>query len=259
MARGRSTKKKLPLTQGAGAQLQLGIGSLDTSASPLSLELFLANTERHRQFTEYVTNCRPTHVFDLRTVPSFDSPHTSRRWVLESMRGAGVRYLDVMAMVNHEGSLAAHVIEFCVRNVHVDTSHRPVLFLFESIRDLIWSSSILPSALIRHTSRQWHMRCLGLEVDPSPYESALRHSYGNIPPVHSWMVGEVLHVATPVTIVVTSHYPYEAPEVQLPRGSSVRVLSTYSDFSADVLVLSGPVRGATVRLPLMSNFARVVR
>lgn len=256
----KSAKRSRRRTKGDnGAQLQLSITSEAISETFFKLELFLALPERIRQFTEHVLSHLPTYVFDLRTVPSFEGPHTSRRSVLESMNRAGVRYLDVMAMVENDGSLAAHVIEFCARITSTDSPNRPVLFLFDSMRDLLWSSSILPSAFVHHTSKRWRANFIGVDVDLNSYEHALRHSSLDVPPVHRWMVGEVLHVTAPTAVVTNSgSSSHQVPIVQLARGSSVRVLSTYSDFSAEVLVLTGPSRGETVRLPLISKFARVV-
>jgi len=262
----KSTKavktSKLPQRRTSGeneAQLQFTITHSEIAERFNDLQLFLAQPERIGQLREHVVSHRPTFVFDLRTVPSFDGPNTSRRDVLQSMNSAGVRYVDVMAMVENDGSLAAHVIDFCARTAAVHALNRSIVFLFESIRDLLWSSSILPTAFVQHTARQWHTNYIGINVDPSSFEYALRHWSGDIPSVDRWMVGSVLHVAAP-TSVVTHHgsYTHQAHIAQLARGSAVRVLSTYSDFSADVLVLTGPSRGETVRLPLTSKFARII-
>jgi hypothetical protein len=241
------------------AQLQFTITHSEISETFNDLELFLAQPERIGQLREHVVSHRPTYVFDLRTVPSFDGPNTSRREFLQSMNSAGVRYVDVMAMVENDGSLAAHVIDFCARTAAVHALNRSIVFLFESIRDLFWSSSILPAAFVQHTAKQWHTNYIGINVDPSSFEYALRHWSPDIPPVDQWMVGSVLHVAAPTSVVThQGSYTHQAHSSQLARGSAVRVLSTYSDFSADVLVLSGPSRGETVRLPLTSKFARIV-
>jgi hypothetical protein len=241
------------------AQLQFTITHGEIAARFNDLELFLAAPERIGQLREHVVSHRPTHVFDLRTVPSFDGPHTSRREVLQSMSSAGVRYVDVMAMVENDGSLAPHVIDFCARTAAVHALNRSIVFLFESIRDLLWSSSILPSAFVQHTAMRWHTNFIGINLDPTSFEYALKHWSSDIPPVDRWMVGTILHVTAP-TPAVTHHgsYTNQANVAELARGSAVRVLSTYSDFSADVLVLSGPQRGETVRLPLTSKFASVI-
>ncbi len=241
------------------AQLQFSITNRDLVETANDLELFLAQPERISTLKDYVVGHRPAYVFDLRSIPSFDGPHTSRRELLLAMQNAGARYLDVMAMVENEGSLAANVIEFCARTVATHALTRSVVFLFESMRDLLWSSSILPSAFIHHTSRNWQTNFIGVDLDPSSFENALRHWTADIPPVNRWMVGTVLHVAGPVSVQMHhGSYSHRAHVEQLARGSAVKVLATYSDFSAEVLVLSGPIRGETVRLPLMSNFARVV-
>jgi hypothetical protein len=225
---------------------------------PNVLGLFWLAPETMRQFAKAISSTRPRYVFDLRVLPAFEGAGMTRRSVFRLMESSGCRYVDAIGRMGGTDRrpviFAPDAFEACVRSVCGNELVGPMFFLFQSSEELVRSSSVLPKVLQPAPREGWNVHVLGGDVAVSIDAFAKT--------VQPWTAGEILYVvASPSAstgwLLDDSGRP--ADPINLPRGSSVRVVTLQVGQWTDVEVLAGPHQGRNVRLASNAHVARVVK
>ena len=242
---GRTPKLKTPL-------------DLFVDRAPNVLGLFWPAPATMRQFVKAIDSTRPRYVFDLRMLPLFEGAGMTRRSVFRLMERAGCTYIDVVGRMGGtdrwNALLESGAFENCVRSVCGTDLVGPIFFLFQSREELSWSSSVLPKVLQPAPREGWRVHVL--RGDLSEAIDAFTDT------VQPWLIGEILYVvASPSesTGWLLDDRGRPSEPVNLPRGSSVRVVKLQVGQWANVEVLGGPHRGRSVRLASNAHVARLVK
>jgi len=226
--------------------------------APNLLGLFWLAPAKMRQFAKLISSARPRYVFDLRVLPAFDGVGMTRRSVFRLMESSGCTYVDAIGRMGgtDRGQVIFESDAFaaCVRSVCGNELVGPMFFLFQPGEELVRASLVLPKVLQPAPGEGWSVHVLGGDVAVSIDDFATT--------VQPWTKGEILYVvASPSesTGWLLDENSRPSDPINLPRGSSVRVVQLQVGEWTDVEVLSGPHQGRNVRLASNAHVARLVK